>query len=60
MYSLPTESLRPFDRTELCAVMGTSNFYQNHLDLLLEVCQEDALILPIINQIEIHPDNLEL
>lgn len=40
--------------------IGVSNFYQNHLDLLLEVCQEYNLRSPSINQIEIHPGNLEL
>lgn len=40
--------------------IGVSNFYHNHLELLLEVCDENNLIPPVVNQIEIHPGNLEL
>jgi diketogulonate reductase-like aldo/keto reductase len=41
-------------------LIGVSNFYQNHLDLLLEVCDENGFVFPSVNQIEIHPGNLEL
>jgi diketogulonate reductase-like aldo/keto reductase len=40
--------------------IGVSNFYKNHLELLLEVCDEFALPRPVINQIEIHPGHIEL
>lgn len=40
--------------------IGISNFYKNHLDILLEICVEENLIAPLINQIEIHPGNVEL
>ena len=47
-------------RSGLTKAIGVSNFYQNHLELLLEVCDENNLILPLVNQIEIHLGNLEL
>ncbi len=40
--------------------IGVSNFYQNHLQALLDLCQEYSLSPPSVNQIEIHPGNLEL
>jgi diketogulonate reductase-like aldo/keto reductase len=40
--------------------IGVSNFYQNHLEVLLEVCTENNFIFPAVNQIEIHLGNLEL
>lgn len=47
-------------RSGITKAIGVSNFYQNHLDLLLEVCDENDLTFPLVNQIEIHPGNLEL
>lgn len=46
--------------TGVAKAIGVSNFYFNHLRLLLEVCHEDNLILPSVNQIEIHPGDLHL
>lgn len=46
--------------TGITKAIGVSNFYQNHLDILLEVCAENSLIHPVVNQIEMHPGNLEL
>lgn len=40
--------------------LGVSNFYKNHLDILLEICHENNFILPHVNQIAIHLGNLEL
>lgn len=47
-------------RAGITKAIGVSNFYQNHLDLLLEVCNENGLTFPMVNQIEIHIGNLEL
>ena len=47
-------------QTGIAKSIGVSNFYQNHLELLLEVCDEYGLTRPLVNQIEIHPGNLEL
>lgn len=44
----------------IAKAIGVSNFYPTQLNLLLEVCYEHNLMLPTINQIEIHPGNLEL
>jgi diketogulonate reductase-like aldo/keto reductase len=41
-------------------MIGVSNFYRTQLDLLLEVCEQFELYLPVVNQIEIHIWNLEL
>lgn len=40
--------------------IGVSNFYRTQLNLLLEVCEEVGLYIPLVNQIEIHIGNLEL
>lgn len=40
--------------------IGISNFYQNHLDILLEICDERQYVLPSVNQIEINIVNSEL
>lgn len=44
----------------IAKTIGVSNFYRNHLDILLEICNENSLTLPSINQIEVHLGNLEL
>jgi glycerol 2-dehydrogenase (NADP+) len=44
----------------LVRMIGVSNFYRTQLDLLLEVCEQFELYLPVVNQIEIHIWNLEL
>lgn len=52
--------MEDYIRSGVTKSIGVSNFYQNHLDLLLEVCDEYNLTFPLVNQIEIHPGNLEL
>jgi len=47
-------------RSGVAKFIGISNFYNNHLDILLDLCQDHNLIYPIVNQLEIHPGNLEL
>lgn len=49
-----------FVKAGLVKMIGVSNFYRNQIDLLLEVCLENNLPYPVVNQIEIHPGNLEL
>ena len=44
----------------IAKAIGVSNFYQNHLDILLNICNDTGLTPPLVNQIEIHIGNLEL
>lgn len=54
------KGMQSYVQEGLVKSIGISNFYQNHLDILLEVCDENNFIRPLVNQIEIHPGNLEL
>ena len=54
------EGMQMYRNNGIVKNIGVSNFYLNHLDLLLEVCDEYNLSYPVVNQIEIHPGNLEL
>lgn len=53
-------NMQSYISSGIARLIGVSNFYQNHLDLLLEVCDESGFVFPAVNQIEIHPGNLEL
>uniref|UniRef100_A0A6C0J1H4 NADP-dependent oxidoreductase domain-containing protein n=1 Tax=viral metagenome TaxID=1070528 RepID=A0A6C0J1H4_9ZZZZ len=39
--------------------IGVSNFYQHQLERLLELCEEEGLVQPSANELEIHPFNQE-
>lgn len=39
--------------------IGVSNFYQHQLQRLLEICKEEGLVQPSVNELEIHPFNQE-
>lgn len=44
-------------QTGLVKAIGVSNFYDRQLKILLNLCEENNLIKPSINQIELHPFN---
>lgn len=54
------QQMQQYISSGITKMIGVSNFYPNQLKLLLEVCYENGFILPVVNQIEIHPGNLEL
>lgn len=53
-------AMQTYIHDDIALAIGVSNFYQNHLEILLEVCRENNFIFPLVNQIEMHPGNLEL
>lgn len=52
--------MQEYINSGVAKAIGVSNFYPTQLELLLEICLEEDMIPPIVNQIEIHPGNLEL
>ena len=46
-------------RSQKVLRIGVSNFYRRQLEILLQICDEEGLMRPTVNQIELHPFNQE-